>query len=642
MPKIAKLAIQSNLPQLDRLFDYEVPEDLANEVQVGSRVKVPFGRSKKSLDGFVVEINEESEFRGNLSGIESVLGERPALTKSVFELCQQLAQRSVSPLGAFLKIAVPAHMPRAYSSHLKAKPLTAASTPELSSTFAPDYIASLSVKETRHFVLSEPRLLTVSSAIAEMSTPAWLAGFIAIAASNIRNGKSTLILVPDYREHEITISAFSTLGFSQWLVDYSQDQPKSKNYAAFLTALDNEPRIIVGSRSAAFAPAMNLGSILIFDESDRSYIDQSSPYLSTRDVVFIRQSIEGCSMVFAAHSMSTEMHRLVETKYLTDSTLKYAAPKVSVSQPGLRVDSHAYSAIKLGLTKGSVLVQVASLGSSISLYCKQCDRPATCQKCQGPLWVDSDGSRKCRWCNGFALEYSCSCGSTEFIQGRAGATRTAAELGRAFPTARVIESTGDKKIIKIPAGKNLVVATNGAEPYVEGGYSAVVLLDAKVLVSRQSLRSTEEAVRVWSNAIAKGGPDCSSVLVGVSSELAKLLSLWNHSKLASEEYKARQELSLPPAVRLGSITAEHSLVAALNQFLSQFAFVSRIGPAPVENRGVSDQWRLIFKYPYSEGIGLAKSLKAEVARIASGKTRTLSSGRSARAITVKMNDAEVV
>jgi primosomal protein N' (replication factor Y) len=75
MPKIAKLAIQSGLPQLDRLFDYSVPETLLEDVQIGSRVKISFGKSKKSLDGFVVELGSSSEFEGKLSPIEAVVGD---------------------------------------------------------------------------------------------------------------------------------------------------------------------------------------------------------------------------------------------------------------------------------------------------------------------------------------------------------------------------------------------------------------------------------------------------------------------------------------------------------------------------------------------------------------------------------------
>jgi primosomal protein N' len=63
MPKIAKLAIQSNLPQLDRLFDYLVPDSLAQQSEIGSRVRVMFGRSKKPLDAFIVEFPKNQSFQ---------------------------------------------------------------------------------------------------------------------------------------------------------------------------------------------------------------------------------------------------------------------------------------------------------------------------------------------------------------------------------------------------------------------------------------------------------------------------------------------------------------------------------------------------------------------------------------------------
>ena len=459
---------------------------------------------------------------------------------------------------------------------------------------------------------------------------------------NLANGKSTIVLVPDYREHEQVLQVLTKLGLLGSVANFSQEQPKSKQYEAFLRALDSVPRIVIGSRSAAFAPAHNLGSILVFDEADRSYADQAAPYLHTRDVVLVRQAIDQCSLVFAAHSISSDIKRLLDAEFLTDRSEGFAAPRVSNSEPGLRVDSHAYSAIKHGLELGPVLVQVASLGDSTAIYCKACDEPARCSDCSGPLWVDSNGSKKCRWCNAFALDYKCSCGSSDVSLGRAGSTRTAAELGRAFPSARVIESTGVARTVNIPRGKCLVVATAGAEPYVEGGYSAVVLLDAKVALSRQNLRAQEEAVRVWSNAVAKASLKASCVLVGVSGELSQLFCLWNHERIAEIEYRSRQELMLPPAVRLGSITAELELLTELSDVLGNREQVIRIGPAPLEAASKDSQWRLIFKYPYSIGVDLAKTIKVEVARISAGKSRTASSGRSARAITVKMNDPEVI
>ena len=642
MVTIAKLAIQSGLPQLDRLFDYTVPEELVGAVQVGSRVKIPFGKSKKSLDGFVVELGSTSEFDGKLAEVQSVVGDRPALKPDVYTLCSNLAERSACSIGELLKIAVPAHMPRSFANHKPSETSDALEMGEFSSSFDKRYLEGLISRDARSFALAEPRSLAHSYKADQYSCPAWVSLFLSIARSNIESDRSTIILVPDYREHTIVLQAMQQVGMERYLADYSAELPKSKQYSSFLRALDSTPRVIVGSRSAAFAPAHNLGAILVFDEADRSYIDQASPYLHTRDVVLVRQSIQKCAVVFSAHSISTDVMRLIETGYLSDQTLAFATPRISISEPGMRVDGHAFAAIKEGLKDGAVLVQVSSLGDSTAAYCKRCDEPASCKSCNGPLWVDSSGSKKCRWCNGFALDFVCPCGSSVFSLGRAGSTRTAAELGRAFPNARIIESTGDNKLISIAAGKSLVVATAGAEPYVEGGYFAVVLLDAKVLLGKQNLRALEESVRVWSNAVAKAKSSAACVLVGVSGETSKLYSLWNHAKIAARELAARHDLMLPPAVRMGSITAELEMVTSISGSLSEISSIVRIGPAPVAVRSGQEQWRLIFKYPYSEIQTIAKRLKLEVSKVAAGKTRVTGSGRSARAITVKMNDAEVV
>ena len=641
MPKIAKLAIQSNLPQLDRLFDYFVPESLSEQASKGSRVRVMFGRSKKPLDAFIVDFAKESEFSGRLSEILEVIGPSETLKENVFKLCQQLAERSATTLGDILKLAIPAHMPKAFSEHGKI-----VSAGQNSIPFQDDVVKNgleeFLTAGRKSFLLVEPRQVELRPGQGSPNTPSWVKTFVLMALANLQEGKSTLILVPDYREHEAIMEALTISQLADHVANYSQEQVKSKQYLGFLKALEDRPRIVVGSRAAAFAPAHNLGSILVFDESDRSYSDQASPYLHSRDVVLVRQSVEGCSLVFACHSISSDMIRLIDSGFLIDRTREFAAPRVSNSEPGLRVDSHAYSAIKTGLELGPVLVQVASLGDSTAMYCKSCDEPARCGECQGPLWIDSSGSKKCRWCNAFQHHFRCSCGGTELSLGRAGATRTAAELGRAFPSARVIESTGQVRTTRISRGSTLVIATAGAEPYVDGGYSAVVLLDAKVALSRQNLRAQEEAVRFWSNAVAKSGPKAPTVLVGVSGELSQLFCLWNHHKIAEQEYKSRQELGLPPSLRLGSLSGSISLLSELSEVLAKEPSVVRIGPAPLDISATGQQWRLIFKYPYSLGLHIAKLLKVEVARLSVGKLRTSSSGRSARAITVKMNDTEVV
>jgi primosomal protein N' (replication factor Y) len=641
MSKIAKLAIQSNLPQLDRLFDYAIPDHLVEQTKVGSRVRVNFGRSKKPLDAFVAEFASSSDFSGKLSEILEVIGNGIMLQPNILELCRQLADRSAATLGEVLKLAIPAHMPRTSASYAPTKFEPSEHVP-IESTFPAQHLITISTLGSRNFSLSEPREVLLSDGQTREFVPSWVGQFVAVSSANLAQGRSTICVVPDYREQEILLQAFSSFGLLDLVANYSQDQPKSKFYSAYLSALEDSPRIVIGSRAAAFAPSHNLGSILVYDESDRSYFDQSAPYLHTRDVVLVRQAIEGCSLLFTAHSISTDIKRLLDNKYIQDASISFAAPRVSNSEPGFRVDSHAYAAIRNGLETGAVLVQVSSVGDSTAMYCQKCDEPARCSDCSGPLWIDGKGNRKCRWCNSFRLQHRCECGSPDFALGRAGASRTASELGKAFPSARVIESTGENRIVSTQPGRVLVVATAGAEPYVSGGYQAVVLLDAKVALSRQNLRAEEDAVRTWSNAIAKGSSKAACVLVGVSGELSQLFCLWNHEKIAESELRSRAELSLPPAIRLGTLTAEQSMISELSAVLEKDTSVALVGPAPVAVSGGTPQWRLIFKYPYSESVRLAKILKVEVGRISAGKSRNASSGRSARAVTVKMNDAEVV
>ena len=103
---VARVAIDSPLPQLDRLFDYEIAQELRRVITVGSRVRVPFGRGAGLSDGFVVELVEESEFTGKLARLEDLVSPVSVLTPEIYQLCRAVADRqavtiaSVTGLGS--------------------------------------------------------------------------------------------------------------------------------------------------------------------------------------------------------------------------------------------------------------------------------------------------------------------------------------------------------------------------------------------------------------------------------------------------------------------------------------------------------------------------------------------------------------
>ena len=641
MPAVARVAVVSNLPQLDKLFDYLIPDQLAQQAHIGSRVRVPFGKGTKIYDGFVIEIDSTSDFTGQLASIQEVIGSKPSLSSELIVFFQELAIRSASSLGEILKLAVPAHMPRAFKSHSGAT--DASRIPKIEPSLIKQVKAQeLVAKGSRHAVLARPAPSSVTIGADSRSFPSWVLTMCSVAELNIHYGKSSILTVPDFRDQEVLLEALALCNLQETIANFSQEQTKSQMYEAYLRALDETPRVIVGSRSVILAPAYQLGSVVIFDDGDNSYTDQSAPYLNTRDSALLRQSIQDCSLIFLSHSRSTDIQRLVETGYLTESSDSFPKPKVSVSDPGFRVDSHAYKAIKKGLEAGSVLVQVASRGESTALFCASCDKKISCQVCSGPVWVDGSGARKCRWCNAFSPASACQCGSLEISKGRAGASRTAAELGRAFPGAIVVESTGDNRVIRVNQGKNLVIATAGAEPFVDNGYRSLVILDAQTLLSRQNLRSTEDAVRLWSNAVSKLAVDGEAVLVGVSGALSQKFSLWRQIEIAADELSSRRELMLPPALRLGSIAGTQALLVELAQSLSSFAKVKVLGPAPLSRGNDLTEWRLIVKYSYSDTVEVAKHLRGEAIRLSRGKSVLASSGRAVRALKVRMSDGDVV
>ena len=122
-----------------------------------------------------------------------------------------------------------------------------------------------------------------------------------------------------------------------------------------------------------------------------------------------------------------------------------------------------------------------------------------------------------------------------------------------------------------------------------GGYAAALLLDGDSLLRRENLRAGEDAVRRWFNAAALVRPAHDGGLVVITADDAAgvgALLRWDPAGYASRELALRQELQLPPAVRVASITGGRSSVghftdAVQHRLASQGTVLRTAGPAPV-------------------------------------------------------------
>jgi primosomal protein N' (replication factor Y) (superfamily II helicase) len=160
-----------------------------------------------------------------------------------------------------------------------------------------------------------------------------------------------------------------------------------------------------------------------------------------------------------------------------------------------------------------------------------------------------------------------------------------------------------------------VVATPGAEPVAEGGYAAVVLLDAWLMLARPDLRTSEEAVRRWVNAVGLVRTGGSAVIVGDPAVPGlQALVRWDSGGFAAREAAERATAHLPPASRLATITGDPGAVDDALTLLALPDAAEALGPVPVGD----DEARVVLRVPRAQGAALSQAL-LELQRVRSAR-----------------------
>ncbi|WP_010202626.1 hypothetical protein [Salinibacterium sp. PAMC 21357] len=615
---IARVLIDSPLPQLDRLFDYTIPEKLRDDARVGVRVKAPLKTLGRLVEGWIVELTDTVGYAGKLSELDSVISPFPVLAPEVWTLARTAADRAAGNASDVLRLGIPKRHARAE----KALPDPALasykpSTEQLPVThFDADSITTL-LSQNKRAALAAP------TGVVEVAPGTWVGRWAVtmaqLAAQTLARSSTAILATPDFRDQEQLEAAVAALIPADRILRLDARQSVQRRYGNFLRTHDGTPYVIIGNRSAVYAPAAQLGLIAIWDDGDSLYSENLSPYIHTRDAALLRQEQQRCALVFLSHSRSTEVQRLVEVGWLASmSPGGIRPPKVipsanQVSQDRLaaiaRIPSSAWKAARAGLDEGPVLVQVARPGYAPRLACADCAQTARCTTCAGPLAQRSASSTpSCVWCGALAVKWRCrECDGTRLRMVGSGSARTADELGRAFPGYRVIVADGDHQVLTVSSEPSLVIATRGAEPVAEGGYRAVLLLDGAGMLARESLRVSEDCLRWWSNAIALAADGAPAVIVGVGGSLATALVTWRQEDFASSELADRRELRFPPAIRVATLTGKVDLVTnAINQLPVEPLDV--LGPVDLPDGVV----RTIIRFDYKAGAAVAEQLKALV------------------------------
>ncbi|MFJ6002346.1 primosomal protein N' [Arthrobacter sp. NPDC092385] len=596
---VARVVLDAQLPHLDRFFDYSVPAAMDAEALPGVRVRVRFAGREHS--GFLAERVEEASTTATLLPLGKVVSPQQVLTPEVLALAAAVAGRSVGTVSDVLRSAVPPRMARVEAEFPLALP---AATPEVtaeppeSGSFRRYVNGSTYLQHLR--AGESPRAVLTS--LGGYGSTAWTEEITDAVAAAAASGRGSVVVVPDQRDlARVEAALAARLGASS-VARLTGDDGATPRYRNFLRIVHGTATVAVGTRSAAYAPVRNLGLVCLWDDGDDQHIEQRAPYQHIRDVLLLRAEHEGAAMLLSSFARTTEAQRLVDTGWAhaiqaDRSEVRRAAPRVVHAADAYqmerdplaaqaRIPHAAWAAAQAGLKHGPVLLQVARTGFSPALACDRCRHPARCSVCAGPLaQAGRNAPPACRWCGRPDNSWSCSeCGGTRVRATVAGATRTAEELGRAFPGVPVISSAGEHIVDTVRDAPAVVVATPGAEPVAAAGYAAVILLDGNALLSRESLRAGEDALRRWFSAAILARPSTAGgtvVITGDDDVAVGHLVRWDPAGAASRELAERHELGLPPAVRYAVLTGTREALTHFLEGLDTEGAARVVGPAPV-------------------------------------------------------------
>lgn len=621
---VARVAVDVPLPHLDRAFDYAVPASMADDAQPGVRVRVRF--AGQDVEGFLLERIPESDHEGRLSPLRRVVSAEQVLTPEVLRLARAVADAYAGNLTDVLRLAVPARharteqeTPKVLQTRLSAEPVSEWSR----------YPAGAALLK-RLTAGDSPRAVWTA-----LAGPGWTSALAEAVVATRASGRGALVVLPDKRDVDVLerelVARLGPGGHARLEADLGP----TARYRNFLAALRGDVQVVIGTRAAAFAPVRDLGLVAVWDDGDDLHQEPRAPYPHVREVLRLRAGLGGAALLAGSWSRSVECAAWVRSGFAAAVEADRAVrrrvwPGISVasSGPGAeddpsaagRLPATAWRALRDGLERGPVLVQVPRAGYVPGLACQTCRRPARCVHCHGPLAFPAGAGpahiASCRWCGRPATDWACPhCHGRRLRATSVGVMRTAEELGRAFAGATVVVPRPDAGRPTVPRD-GLVVATPGLEPPVEGGYAAAVLLDGWRMVERGDLRAGEDALRRWLTAAALvRSREAGGVVVAcVDPELPVVQALVrvDPGGHADRELGERAELGFPPAVVMAGLTGPAAAVQGLTELVQQPPGTEVLGPTPLGDRPGrdADEVQMLLRAPREEALALAKAVHA--------------------------------
>jgi primosomal protein N' (replication factor Y) (superfamily II helicase) len=567
-----------------REFTYEVD----GSVGVGSIVRIPFGRSRAR--GIVVSLHDAPPEGVDARPIDSVVGEVPA---TLVELALWIADYYGSTPARALALVAPEAPKR------RKEQAPPAERQGLTGEAEPVALSETQRAAVGRIVDGERGNLLLYGATGSGKTEVYLQA----CAAMLERGLGTIILVPEIALAPQTVGRVrQRFGERVAILHSALTEAERRDERERIAS--GEARIVVGARSAVFAPVRGLGLIVVDEEHDPSYKQDSDPRYDARTVAAKRAALEGAVAVYGSATPRPESWAALERLEL-GGRLGVELPPVRVidlrREAGYPLSAPLLSELrKVAEHRGKAILLLNRRGVAPALHCRACGTTIRCPNCDVALVLHGDTSLRCHHC-GYATDApsNCpACGSPDLARLGAGTQKLERELERELPGLALIRLDADaagkpEQLAALLArfrdtdGAVLLGTQMVAKGHHFSGVELAAVIDADTGLAMPDFRAEERTFQLITQLAGRSGRDAPGrVLVqSFQPDARPIAHAARHDvgRFLTEELERRQALDYPPFSHLVRILvsgpALEPVVRALEELKAGITGAELLGPA---------------------------------------------------------------
>ena len=493
----------ARLPKNLSFFDYEVPQNFEGQIKIGQIVRIPF--RGKNVSGLVIATKEKPEEKlGAVKPIAKIIDFGENLDAKRLSLLRWLSDYYLVSPALVLKTFLPE--PPQKTSAFKSKPKLAAislGVAKADTEEIQEKVRELSFSKKSFFLFHYQNYKNKTAVL------------LKIAEKIVGGGKSVLIFEPQVPDVVSVLPYFTYLSPNKVAMLHGE-MSKTEYWQEWQKIKSGEAKIVIGTRSALFAPAQNIGLIVVDNEEspDFKQSDQNPRY-DVREALLRLGEFTGAKVIFTSQAPRPETYFFAKNspgaEYLPPKTFFSSSTIVDMND---EIKNKNFSSLSEKLKekisdvlekKQKIVLLLNRRGLSTMILCRDCDYVFRCKNCQTPLACHDDE------CNSPSQFVCHNCGATEPVQlvcpkcrGTSikylgtGTQTVEKEIKKVFSKAKVLRIDQDAKIQELASNITNADILIGTQYFIRNylakvkNIGLVGVISADTLIYRPDFRSGEK------------------------------------------------------------------------------------------------------------------------------------------------------